>query len=303
MRAIVTGANGLLGQRVIRVLQDAGYSVIGMGRGPRRIGSNFDYLPIDLADPASVKERFADVRADVIIHTAAMTDVDQCEHAVDEAFQVNVGASQAIAAAARKADAHLVYVSTDYVFDGQNGPYTEEAIPNPLGRYAQTKLAGELVVRVAAGSWTIARTAVVYGWPPAGRANFASWIINSLRQGKAIKLFQDQMVSPTLADNAAGMVAELGTRRLKGVWHVSGADIVNRVAFGNALCQIFGFNPSLITSVSLADVPLSGPRPRLGGLVTGKATAELQAKPMHTDEALLALKAAYDASSKVTQAP
>lgn len=296
MRIVVTGANGLLGRRVIRGLVSSGQSVVGLSRGPRRVEGDFEYVSSDLTQLDSLQKLLIDLRPDSIIHTAALTDVDKCEHEVDGAFVVNVAASHTIAAAARNSGAHLVYVSTDYVFDGEHGPYSEESVPNPLGRYAQSKLGGELAVRIAAGDWAIARTAVVYGWPPAGRKNFGSWIVESLSRGQGVKLFRDQMVSPSLALNAAGMVAELATRRLTGVWHTCGADVVSRVTFGQTLCRIFGLDRGLITAVSLDHVPLSGPRPRVGGLRTDKARRELNVKPMPLEESLRGFKAEYDAS-------
>jgi dTDP-4-dehydrorhamnose reductase len=225
-----------------------------------------------------------------------MTDVDGCERDPAGAWAANSASAAHVAAASRTAGAHLVHVSTDYVFDGQSGPYGEDATPNPRGVYALTKHAGELAVRSLAGSWAIARTAVVYGWPPAGRPNFGSWLVTALSQKQPVKLFQDQFVSPSLADNVAEMLAELAERRLSGIWNAAGAEVVDRVAYGRAVCSLFGLDSSLIAPSRLADVKLASPRPPRCGLKPDKALAELSAKPLGLAVALGRFHAAWKLS-------
>src|SRR6516165_2312946 len=213
MRITVTGANGLVGSRLCRLLVVQGHVVTAVARGERRTVGDFEYLSCDLSDHEGVARAMSAARPEVIVHTASMTDVDGCERAPDGAWAANV------AREARRAGAHLVHVSTDYVFDGQGGPYDEEARPNPSGVYARTKWLAEEAVRMLAGSWAIARTAVVYGYPPSQRPNFGSWLLDTLRAGKTARLFVDQLVSPSLALNVAEQLAELAERRLSGVWN------------------------------------------------------------------------------------
>ncbi len=179
---------------------------------------------------------------DVIIHTASMTEVDACEKNPEAAYAANVTAAASVAKGARKVGAHLVHVSTDYVFDGDHGPYDEEALPNPRGVYAITKLMGEHAARVFVPTAAIARTAVVYGWPAAGRPNFGAWMVGALEKKQPLKLFEDQFVSASLADSVAAQVVELGTRKLGGIWNTCGGEVVDRVSFGRALCEVFGFD-------------------------------------------------------------
>ncbi len=181
---------------------------------------------------------------------------------------------------ARAAGAHLIHVSTDYVFDGQDGPYDEEARPNPSGVYARTKWLGEEAVRLLAGSWAIARTAVVYGYPPSQRPNFGSWLLGTLREGKTARLFVDQFVSPSLALNVAEQLAELAERRLPGIWNVSGAEVVNRMHFGEALADVFGLDRRLLVPITLAEAGMASPRPPRSGLRVDKALGALRAGPL-----------------------
>src|SRR3954463_8210584 len=261
MRVLVTGANGLVGSRACAALARGGHAVTGTGRGPRRTPGDFEYVSADLSQPDQVAAAVETARPESILHTASMTEVDACEKAPLDAWASNVTACELLARQARRTGAHLVAVSTDYVFDGEAGPYAEDAVPNPRGTYATTKYAGELAVRALAPSWAVARTAVVYGWPPAGRPNFGAWLLGALEKKQPLKLFEDQFVSPSLADSVAAMLVELGERKLGGIWNTCGGEVVDRVTFGRALCEVFGFDPSGITPSKLADLKLPSPRP------------------------------------------
>ncbi len=297
MRIAVTGANGLVGSRLCRELSAQGHDVVAIGRGERRIGGSFDFISCELSDAQQVTAALTKANAEVVINTASMTEVDACEKAPDQAYAANVTAPANLSLACRASGAHLVHVSTDYVFDGDHGPYDEEAIPNPRGVYAVTKHMGEQAVRTLAPSWAIARTAVVYGWPMAARPNFGAWLLQSLQKGGPVKLFDDQYVSPSLADNVAQMLAEVGARKLQGIFNVCGADVVNRVEFGRALCREFGLDASVIVPTRLADLKLASPRPLRSGLLTQKISAALETvKPLGLDESLRRFHAAYDAA-------
>jgi dTDP-4-dehydrorhamnose reductase len=225
-------------------------------------------------------------KPEALINPASMTDVDGCEKDAHAAFAVNVGAAARIAELSKKLGAHLVHVSTDYVFDGDAGPYSEDALPNPRGVYALTKHMGEQAVRALAGSWTVARTAVVYGWPAAGHPNFGAWLVAALQGTQPVKLFTDQYVSPSLALNVAEMLAELAERRLSGIWNTCGATVVNRVEFATAVCKRFGFEGKNIVPSRLEDLKLASPRPKRSSLKVDKARAELKAQPLELEAAL-----------------
>jgi dTDP-4-dehydrorhamnose reductase len=280
MRITVTGANGLVGSRLCRWLVVEGHTVTAVARGERRTVGDFEYLSCDLTDPDAVARALAAARPEVVVHTASMTEVDACERNPDAAWAANTLAAAHVARNARVTGAHLLHVSTDYVFDGQEGPYDEAARPNPSGAYARTKWLGEEAVRLLAGSWAIARTAVVYGYPPSQRSNFGSWLLGTLREGRTARLFVDQYVSPSLALNVAEQLAELGERRLQGVWNVAGAEVVNRMEFGEALVDVFGLDRRLLVPSKIADAGMASPRPPRSGLRVDKALGTLKARPL-----------------------
>jgi dTDP-4-dehydrorhamnose reductase len=280
MRVTVTGANGLVGSRLCRLLVLQGHVVTAVARGERRTIGDFEYVSCDLADNEDVAHALAAARPEVIVHTASMTEVDACERSPDAAWAANVLAAAHVARHARLIGAHLVHVSTDYVFDGQQGPYDEDARPNPSGVYARTKWLGEEAVRLLAGSWAITRTAVVYGYPPSQRPNFGSWLLGALREGKTVRLFVDQYVSPSLALNVAEQLVELTERQLPGIWNVAGAEVVNRLEFGEALAEVFGLDRRLLTPSTLAEASMVSPRPPRSGLRVDKALAALKTRPL-----------------------
>ena len=293
MRCIVTGSNGLVGARLARLLASRGHEVLGLSRGPRREEGAFAYQPCELTDATAVGAAVEGFRPDLVFNPAAATDVDGCERDKASAWAINVEAVASLGRACAETGAHLVHVSTDYVFDGEAGPYAEEAPPNPRGAYATSKWMGERAAQFWVPSATIARTAVVYGWPSAGRPNFGSWLLTALSAGKAVQLFEDQFVSPSLADNVAEMLAELGERRLGGVFHVAGAEVVSRLAFGVAVCARFGFDPALARPSRIAEASLLSPRPRHSGLRVDKVQGVLAARPLGLPDALDRLYQAF----------
>jgi len=284
MRAIVTGASGLVGSRIVRVLEKRGHEVIELSRAD-----------VELSDEKSVRSAVHRAKANIVFNPASMTEVDKCEADRERAFRDNVLAAANLAIACRASGAHLVHVSTDYVFDGERGPYSEDDQPNPRGVYAKTKRMGEVAVEMLAGSFAIARTAVVYGIPQATRSNFGAWLIGQLAQNAPVKLFSDQFVSPSLADNVAEMLVELGERKLGGIWNIAGAEVVSRVDFGLAFCNELGFDPALVIPTRLAELKLASPRPLHSGLIVDKALTELQNKPLSITVSLRRLKNMYSA--------
>jgi dTDP-4-dehydrorhamnose reductase len=284
MNVLVTGASGLVGRRLVGVLSARGHRVSGLDRQGSAPGLDLaSFHAVDLTDAAAVTRLLRELQPAVVVNCAAMTDVDGCERSPAAAWAVNAAAVATLAQFVRETDAHLVHVSTDYVFDGDSGPYEVDAIPNPRGAYAVSKMAGECAVRAIAptAGWTIARPAVVYGWPAvAGKNNFGSWLVEALGAGKPVKLFSDQWVSPSLAGNVAEMLAELAERRLGGVFHTAGSEVVDRVTFGHRLCERFGFDKALVQPSRMADVNLPSPRPAKSGLVVTKTSATLNTQPL-----------------------
>ena len=275
----------MVGSRLCTWLHTRGHQVIGLGRGVSRIGTG-SFHSLDLTNSASVQRLLSEVAPDAVINCASMTEVDGCERDPSGAFAANCTLPATLATETRRLGAHLVHISTDYVFDGEAGNYREEDVPNPRGTYAVTKYMGELAVETLAGTWSIGRVAVVYGFPAAARPNFGAWLLGALQKGQPLKLFSDQYVSPTLALNAVHMLTELAERKLEGVWHLTGATPVNRFEFAQALCERFGLSAAHLQPSKLADAQLASPRPKNSTLSVEKAAKHLEAKPLNLNDAL-----------------
>lgn len=284
MKLLVTGARGLVASRLLPLARARGHELVVQSRE-----THGELWAEGVAE--SLVEG-----VDVILHPGGLTDVDACERDPDEAFRANVLSTEKLARAARRTGAHLIYVSTDYVFDGAHGPYAEDAVPNPQGVYARSKHLAELTARTFCPNAAIARTATVCSWPPALKLNFGAWLIRSLSSGQRVKLFTDQLVSPSLASNVAEMLIDLAEQRGAGVWHLSGSDTLDRVSFGKKLCAAFGFDPALIDPVRMADGPISVLRPLRAGLKVERART-LGHPPLSVDQVIAGLRAEYLSST------
>ncbi len=286
MRVAVTGANGLLGGDAVALLSGR-HEVLAIGRGPCRLPPGpYRWAEADLGDGRSVEAALRDFRAEAVLHAGAMTDVDACERDPEQAWRVNTGGSEQVARACRALGARLVAVSTDYVFDGEAGPYGEDDLPNPRGAYARTKRVGEEAALILAPDCAVARVAVVYSGRPGAKSTFATQIVEKLSRGEPVRAFLDQLVSPTLARNGAEMTLELLLETdHRGVLHTSGATVLDRVDFAHRVARRFGLAGEIIP-VRTADVKLAAPRPLRGGLKVERAAALLRAKPLDIEAQL-----------------
>ncbi len=288
MRVLVTGASGLLGGRVVSLALKRGHLVFSAyNQHPAKAGFA---VRLDLTNVGDVGETIRRLRPDAIIHTAAYTNVDGCEENRDLAWRVNAEACKHIAISSADVGAHLVYVSTDYVFDGEGGLYREEDTPNPINYYGYTKLMGEEFVKQYAKSWCIARTSVIYGWG-GSKLNFATWLIESLEQGRHVKVLVDQYVSPTLNSNLAQMLIEIAERKLCGILHTAGASRVSRYEFAQKLAGIFDLNTNLMAPARMGELKWKARRPRDSSLDVSRCSSSLkESKPMKLEEALEAMR-------------
>jgi dTDP-4-dehydrorhamnose reductase len=288
MRILVTGSSGLLGSKVVSLALKRGHTVFSAyNEHPMETGIA---LKLDLTDAEGVKEAIRRIKPDVVIHTAAYTNVDGCEENRDLAWRVNAEACKHIAASSAEVSAHLVYVSTDYVFDGEKGFYSEEDAPNPINYYGYTKLVGEEFVKQYAKSWCIARTSVIYGWGGL-KLNFATWLMENLERRSEVKVLVDQYVSPTLNTNLAKMLIEIAEKGLCGIFHTAGASRVSRYEFSKMLADFFNLNPDLIKPAKMSELRWKAKRPKDSSLNTAKCLNTLaEVKPLMLHEALEAMK-------------
>jgi dTDP-4-dehydrorhamnose reductase len=286
MRVAVTGANGLLGGAAMAQLAGR-HEVLGIGRGPCRLPPGpYGWSDSDLGDGRSVEAALRAFRPDAVLHAGAATDVDACERDPALAWRVNVGGTEQVARACAALGARLVAVSTDYVFDGERGPYGEEDVPNPRGAYARTKRCGEEAALLLAADCAVARVAVVYSGRPGAKPTFATQVVEKLSRGEPVKAFSDQLVSTTLAANGAAMCLELLLETdYRGVLHASDATVLSRVEFAEAVARRFGLAGEIVR-VRTADVDLAAPRPLRGGLRVERAARLLRNKPLEIGDAL-----------------
>lgn len=286
MRIFITGGSGLAGSKLAEMALARGEQVYsGYAHNQPPYGREVKF---DLLDANGIRDIIERMRPDVIVHSAALTDVDRCEREKDLAYKINVEGTRAIAEAARKAGSYLVYISTDYVFDGQRGLYREEEETNPVSYYGLSKLLGE---QFCLNQGCIARTCVIYGSRPAsGKVNFALWLLNALKSGKEARVVTDQFITPTLNSNLAAMVLEAADRHLSGIYHLSGASRVSRYDFACELARAFDLDRQLIIPSQMSDIGWLANRPMDSSLDTSKAHRTLKNRPLNLYESLQVLR-------------
>lgn len=275
----MVGASGLLGQHMMSAGKGMGLSMTGT------FNTVDEGIPgtihMDITEPDSVSRGLEAACPELVVLCAAMTNVDQCEREPDAAYRVNMEGTLNVAAECRSAGVKMVYISTDYVFNGLKGLRYHEFEPaDPLSVYAKSKLEGERVTLDASRNNLVCRVSVVYGWNRVGKKNnFVTWIIDSLRQGRQVRLYDDQFVSPTYAPAAARDILELGLGKLKGVCHTSGPDCLSRYEIGRMVAEVFGLDGTLLVPVTTAEMPLLAKRPARSCLGVDLAESEL-GRPM-----------------------
>ena len=288
MKILITGASGLLGEKVTELALQQGLQVYGSHNdGPTNLENS---ISLDLTDKDAVLSVSKEVKPDIIINCAGISDVDLCERDEDLAMEVNAEAPLYLAEASNTVGAHLIHVSTDYVFDGKKGMYSEDDRPNPINVYGHSKLLGEKNVASTARSWCVARTSVLFGWGREKRPNYATWIIRGLREEERLNVVTDQYASPTLNTNLAAMLLEVAEHKLQGTIHLAGGDRIDRFTMAIKIADVFNLDKSFLTPVGSGSVNWLARRPKDSSLNVSKVTEELDAKPMGVDKALTEMR-------------
>ena len=280
MKALVIGASGLAGSALIRALAEAGIDTVGtywQRPSPRLVR-------LDVSDGGAVSDLVATVRPQMVFLAAAMVRAERCEDDPEMAWTVNAEGPLHAALAASAHKAKLVFYSTDAVFDGERGPYSEEDAANPLSVYGRTKLAAEEAIREAGQDYIIVRTTAVFGWDRESK-NFAMQLWESLRAGRQVRVASDQWCNPTLADYLAETSVRLALGGHTGVINVVGRDLMPRSEFAYRLADCLGLDRGLIAPAPLREAGRRASLPLRAGLTTGRLRA-LGVEPMGLDEAL-----------------
>lgn len=296
MNVMITGAHGLLGQKLALVIareSDAELLLTDLASDSFFDNPRFDYAQLDITRVADVKSLVRSYQPDVIINAAAMTDVDRCEIEREQAWRLNVDAVKNILIAARSFDTHIVQISTDYVFDGAEGNYTEKSRPNPQSYYGKSKLAAENAILSSGLKSTIVRTQVLYGTGYHVRQNFVSWVLAMLERKQPFRVVTDQVGNPTLADDLAYGILRIAEKRATGIYHVCGSEVVDRFRFAQEVAQIFDFDKNLISPTTTSEIKQEAPRPKNSSFITLKFESEFFFKLSRCSAGLQVLRQQY----------
>lgn len=290
MKVLITGSNGLLGQHLIPLfVADERYEVIAAGRGGNRLPSQqgYTYESVNLRNTVSVQQLLEKHHPDIIIHAAAMTQVDECERNKDACWDTNVAATRYLIQAAEKYNAFFLFLSTDFIFDGLEGPYREDDAPNPLSYYGASKVAAERMIKNSKLPWAIVRTVLVYGTAiDMQRSNIITWVKGNLQQGKKIKVVDDQWRTPTLVQDLAEGCKLVADKKATGVFHISGSEMLSPYEMAVQTAQFFKLDPRLIEKVNAKSFVQPAKRPAKTGFVIDKAVQELGYQPRSFAEGL-----------------
>lgn len=290
-RILIFGSNGMLGCRITRFYQkNSNVELLCSSFEDESFYDDVNYIQADITKREEVKKIVFDFYPDVIINAAAFTNVDKSETEREQAWKLNVKAVEYIAEMTRTIDAHLVHISTDYIFDGIKGPYLETDKPNPLGYYGRTKLASENVLLMSGIMFTILRTNVLYGIAPKGRPDFVRWVFNELSAKRNIRIVTDQVNNPTYIDDLVQGISKVVEFRKSGIYNIAGKEFLNRYEFTMKIADFFSLDKSLVIPIITEELKQPAKRPLNSGLIIFKAETELGYKPVSIIDSLAAMK-------------
>jgi dTDP-4-dehydrorhamnose reductase len=291
MKVLITGANGLLGQHLTKLLLHKNYQVVATSRGESRLpfqpSGNYSYREMDVANALEVFAVMSQEKPDVVVHAAAMTQIDDCELRPQQCERINVQGTSQVLTDAETFSSHFIFVSTDFVFDGEQGNYKEEDETKPISLYGFSKLQAESMVQTSTIPFAIVRTCLVYGNLLKGtRSNIVSWVRESLEQGKTIQVVSDQLRTPTYVEDLAKGIALIIEKKATGIYHISGKDWLTPYDIALKTAEKFGLDASRIVKVDASTFKQPGRRPLKTGFVIDKARNELGYEPISFDEGL-----------------
>ncbi len=260
-KLLITGGSGFVGGHVVN-LAAGKWEVHATYHDAPFTFPGVHTFPLDLADESETENTFGKIGPDVVIHTAARSNMDLSQTDPDRTFAINEKATRVIARLSRNMGFRLVFTSTDMVFDGEKGRYRENDVANPISVYGEAKWKAEEAIRDTAENYAIARVALVYGTPVTGSNSFSEKIMEKLRQGMEVPLFTDQIRSPILVETLAEALLELAESDYRGAIHLGGEDRVDRYTFGLFLCDIAGLSRFMLKPVVMSDMTQTAPRPR-----------------------------------------
>ena len=290
MKVLITGANGFLGFYLVKQLLEKGYDVIATGKGESRLPfkdhKNFIYTSMDFTDPFEVHDVFEMHQPEAVIHAGAMSKPDDCETNQWQAYLTNVEGTITLLLNAEEQKSFFVFLSTDFVFDGNRGMYSENDEPDPVSFYGKTKMEAEDAVQEYEFGWAIARTVLVYGKPPQGRQNILTVVREKLVKGEEYSVVNDQVRTPTYVEDLATGIVLIIEKRATGIFHLSGADVLTPYEMACATADHLGLDRTLLKKVTADTFVQPARRPLKTGFVIDKAIKELGYDPISFKEGL-----------------
>lgn len=289
MKILVTGSNGLLGQKLTGLLeQDPTIQLIATARGKSAVPiKNGAYYSLDIRNAEEVIRVVSLTQPDVIINTAAMTQVDECEQNPDSCWNSNVTGVSNLVAICQQFNIHLIHLSTDFIFDGHQELLDEHAAPNPVNFYGKSKLAAELLVLESKSPTCVIRTVLVYGiTQDMSRSNIVLWVKQNLEAGKSIQVVTDQWRTPTLAEDLAIGCLLAAKKNATGIYHISGKDYLSIFDIAQRTADFFHLDKSLIRKTNASQFTQPAARPLRTGFIIDKARKALGYEPRTLEEGM-----------------
>jgi len=290
MKVLITGANGFLGHYLVSLLLQKGYEVIATGKGNNRLpfgnSEKFVYTEMDFTNPFVVNDIFDTHKPEIVVHAGAVSKPDECELNRKEALRINTEGTVTMLSNAAKHKCFFIFISTDFVFDGEAGMYTEVDNPNPVNFYGKTKLEAEEAVKRYDFDWAIVRTVLVYGKAMAGRSNILTIVKEKLEKGEAYSVVDDQVRTPTYVEDLAAGIIAIMEKRACGIYHLSGINILTPYEMACKTADFLGLDKSLIKRVTAESFSQPAKRPARTGFIIDKAIRELAYSPVSFLEGL-----------------
>jgi len=294
-RILIIGSNGMLGQRLVEHFSArVDIELLLTSAEKESYFENLQYNKLDITNRKEVKNIILSFYPDVIINVAAYTNVDKCETEKKLAMDINANGVEYLAKYSVVSHSHLIHISTDYVFDGCCGPYSETDLPNPISYYGRSKLAGENIIRKFNILYTIIRTNVLFGTAKFGRPDFVKWVVQSLRDNKKIKIVTDQINNPTYLDDLVMGISKVSDYKKIGLYNIGGAELLTRFEFTGKIANYFNLDFDLVEEIKTADLNQPAPRPLKSGLINLKAETEIGYKPHSINECLELMKKSWE---------
>jgi dTDP-4-dehydrorhamnose reductase len=290
MKVLITGANGFLGYYLIEQLLAKKYRVVATGRGECRLPfsehPDFSYASMDFTDPFSVHDVFNMHSPEVVIHAGAMSKPDECEQNQWQAYTTNTEGTLTVLMNAAEQKSFFLFVSTDFIFDGERGMYTEEDAANPVNFYGKTKAEAEDAVKEYENDWAIVRTVLVYGKPQVGRSNILTIVKEKLEKGEKYNVVDDQVRTPTYVEDLASGIILIIEKKAKGVYHLSGEDVLTPYQMACLAADHLGLDKTLIQKVTVSSFSQPAKRPLKTGFIIDKAKKDIGYQPLSFEEGL-----------------